>query len=564
MRFLARLALLTFLLAARLALAQQHTGVTAQAIGQANLRSDASIDSNLVGEINAGASYPVVGRSQFYPWILIGDPVSAEPIGWVYDALVVINGSLRRVPVSVHVLNKAPPTATATSPAQIRATHIASAATEVAPATAQSSSPSFGVTGEIIGEVNIRYGPGVDYPRVGVANAGQLFEITGYHTQFPWVRIAFDGVPNNQAWIAKDLMRISGNLLNTPAVTQSRLILPPLTATPPRISAGAAGGEAVALSTEFQILAKHLWNLVLEKGFDPQTSRFGALFVADLQTGEAFSFGDEIAFSGTSINKIGILAALYQHLAGAPSIEIATDIANTMICSENVATNRLLSIVGNGNTYLGAEAVTEFYRQLGWGRSFITAPFTTIGTPEPPPKPIPYPQTSADQQKADPDLSNQLTVSEIGSLLGAIHNCAYQGDGKLIQTFGSAIEPRECRQLLHVMSNNTVDALLKAGVPADIKVAHKHGWIPDTHGNAALFFTPGGDYVIAMMLHQPQWLNFQESLPLIAEVSRRVYNYFNPERPQEAVRDGYIPDANDCNYAGDPLVVDLMQSVWGE
>ena len=408
MRFLARLALMTLLLAARLALAQQHTGVTAQAIGQANLRSDASIDSNLVGEINAGASYPVVGRSQFYPWILIGDPVSAEPIGWVYDALVVINGSLPRVPISEHVFNEAPPTITATSPAQIRATLVASAATKVTPATAQSSSPSFGVTGEIIGEVNIRYGPGVEYPRVGVANAGQLFEITGYHTQFPWVRIAFDGVPNNQAWIAKDLLRISGNLLNTPAVTQSRLILPPLTATPPRISAGAAGGEAVTLSTGFQILAKHLWNLVLEKGFDPQTSRFGALFVMDLQTGEAFSFGDEIAFSGTSINKIGILAALYQHLAGAPSIEIATDIANTMICSENVATNRLLSIVGNGNTYLGAEAVTEFYRQLGWGRSFISAPFTTIGTPEPPPKPIPYPQTSADQLKADPDLSNQL------------------------------------------------------------------------------------------------------------------------------------------------------------
>ena len=114
------------------------------------------------------------------------------------------------------------------------------------------------------------------------------------------------------------------------------------------------------------------------------------------------------------------------------------------------------------------------------------------------------------------------------------------------------------------MSNNTVDALLKAGVPADTRVAHKHGWIADTHGNAALFFTPGGDYVIAMMLYQPAWLNFQESLPLIAEVSRRVYNYFNPEAPQPEIRDGYIPEAGSCDYNGDPLVIDIMQPVWSD
>jgi beta-lactamase class A len=114
------------------------------------------------------------------------------------------------------------------------------------------------------------------------------------------------------------------------------------------------------------------------------------------------------------------------------------------------------------------------------------------------------------------------------------------------------------------MSNNTVDALLKAGVPADIRVAHKHGWIPDTHSNAAVFFTPGGDYVIAMIMYQPEWLNFQESLPVIAEVSRQVYNYFNPDSPQPIVRDGFIPEANDCNYTGDPLVIDLMQPIWDE
>jgi len=545
---------------ASLALAQGQTGISAQALGQANLRAGDNINSALIGEITAGTAYPVLGRSQFYPWLLLGSPGTTSPIGWVYETLVAVSGNLDRVPVSHLKLDNAPATATATSITYPSP----SAPPDANPSLDASPRPSparFGVSGEVIGEVNIRYGPGIDYPRVGVVPAGQTFDITGYHTQFPWVRIYFESVPNKQAWIARDLLRIRGDVFRSPAISQTRLNLPPLSPTPPAIS---SGGEQVPLSTGFRILADHLWNLVLESGFDPQTSRFGALFVMDLGSGEAFSFGDDIAFSGTSINKIAILTALYTQLEAPPSIALATDIANTMICSENVATNRLLSILGGGNSYYGAEAVSGFYEGLGWSRSFITAPFTTIGTPEPPPGPISLPKTSADQLKANPDLSNQLTVSETGALLGSIYRCAYREGGPLVQTFGNRLEPRECRQILHVMSNNTVDALLKAGVPASTRVAHKHGWIADTHGNAALFFTPGGDYVIAMMLYQPEWLNFQESLPLIAEVSRRVYNYFNPESPQPEIRDGYIPEAGSCDYNGNPLVIDIMQPVWND
>ena len=553
-----------FLCFAAFSLAQQpNTGVTAQAIGQANLRADASIDSQRIGEITAGASYPVLGRSQFYPWLLIGEPDTYRPKGWVYNTLVIVQGNIQAVPFSDLVLNP-PPTPTGTSTPN-RASSDALAAATIPVPTATPPAGGFGVTGEVVGEVNIRYGPGIEYPRVGVAFAGERYEITGYHTQVPWVRIRFAGAANQQAWIARDLLKISGRLSSAQAVTQLRLNLPTLTATPAVISASSIVGRSpVSLGARFRALGNDLWNFVLDHGFDPAASRFGALFVMDLQSGEAFAFGDDFAFSGTSINKIGILAALYQTLTYPPAVDAATDIANTMICSENTATNRLLSRLGDGDLYLGAEAVTSFYRQLGLSRSFLTAPFTTIGTPVPPPRPILSPQTSADQTRANPDLSNQITVSEIGALLASVHQCAYGEGGAFTDAFGAAIAPRECRQMLHVMSSNTVDALLKAGVPADVRVAHKHGWISDTHGNAALFFTPGGDYVITMMLFQPEWLDFQESLPVIAEVSRRVYNYFNPDQPQAAIRDGFIPAASSCDYTGDPLVADLMQSVWLE
>ena len=540
---------------------RQNFGVYAQAIGQANLRADDNIEARLVGEIRSGVSYHVLGRSQLYPWLLLGESDTDQPLGWVFETLVVVSGDINRVPFSDLIIDaSAPPSpvAPSASPAP------ASTATSVPP----TSTPTigvFGVSGRVSGEVNIRYGPGVEYPRAGVAYTGDRFEVTGYHALYPWVRIRYPEAAGGQAWMASDLLEISGNVFNTVAISQTRFSLPPFTPTPAAVQASGINGEqALPLGGDLQILADELWNLLLRNDFDPQTSRFGALFFMDLASGEAFAFGDKFAFSGTSLNKVAILAKLYQKLDAPPSIETATDILNTMICSENAATNRLLSIIGDGNAYVGADAVTKLYQELGLTRSFLIAPFTTIGTPEPPPQPLAFPETTADQARAEPDLSNQLTVVEIGSLLANLYQCAYAAGGALIDRFGETLETRECRQMLHVMSNNTVDALLKSGVPADTRVAHKHGWIPDTHGNAALFFTPGGDYVIAMMLFQPEWLNFQESLPLFAEVSRRVYNHFNPEQPQASGREWNIPDANSCNYFGSPLVVDLLQSHWDE
>ncbi len=552
LKAVAHLFVSSLLLCASLVSAQvADTGVRAEALGSANLRAAATIESPIVGEIRAGSRYPVIGRSEFYPWLLLGEPGSQLPKGWVYETLVTVNGNLQRVPLSLVVVNESPPTALPA--ADIPQPDASATSTPVA--------SSWTVFGSVRGEVNIRHGPGVDYPRAGVAAAGDRFEITGYHTQFPWLRIVYAASANGQAWIARDLLEVSGDIFTTAPVSQARFELPPATATPQVVrAAGIYEGAPVPLDPPFAVLGEELWTLLLENGFDPQTSRFGSLFILDLQTRQAFTIGDDYAFSGTSLNKIAILAGLYETLNAPPTLEMATDILNTMICSENTATNRLLSAVGDGNVWLGAQSVSDFLNRHGWTRSFLTAPFTTIGTPEPPPFPITAPQTSADQVKAQPDFSNQLVASETGALLAAVYDCAYGSNHSL----GDGFEGRECRQMLHVMSNNTVDALLKSGVPAETRVAHKHGWIPDTHGNSALFFTPGGDYVIAMLLFQPDWLDFQESLPFFAEVSRRVYNYFNPQQPFFAEREWTIPDVNSCNYFGDELAVDLLQWQWDD
>ena len=561
----AAIAIIVLLVGLLPVLAQQTPAVTAEAVGQANLRAAPDVNSDIVGEITAGARYPVIGRSEFFPWLLLAEANSTTPKGWVFADLVTVQGNLNSVPFSALVITEITTTPSET-PALVGMALPTATTSPAQPQITPTPTLNASVIGEVSGEVNVRYGPGVEYPRLGVAFAGENYEITAWHTQLPWLQIRFPDAPAGLAWIARDLLEVQGDLFSLPSISQTTFNLPTLTPTPITVQTSGLFGESPTdLSPEFQALGNELWNVILSAGFDPATSRFGALFLLDLQTGEALAFGREYAFSGTSISKIAIMARLYAALDGPPDTRTAIDIANTMICSENVATNRLLSVIGGGDIYLGADLVTEFERQLGLERTFLTAPYTIPGvTPEPPPRPIQLPQTSADQIKANPDPSNQLTVDEMGYLLGSIYQCAYEERGPLIEDFPGQFDPRECRQMLHVMSNNTVDALLKAGVPADTRVAHKHGWIDETHGNAAVFFTPGGNYVMVMLLHQPEWLFFGESLPVIAEVSRLVYNYYNPDAPMPEIREGFIPETANCNFAGSPLIDELMAATFDQ
>ncbi|MEQ8676267.1 MAG: serine hydrolase [Aggregatilineales bacterium] len=533
----------------------QATGVTAEAIGQANMRARPDVNAELVGEIFSGTRYPVIGKSEQFPWLLLGDVASLRPIGWIFQDLLNVYGDTNAVPFSSVDVSQ-PFIPSATPPPD-------GVPVESVTQPAATATPNYSVSGTVSGEINVRYGPGVEYDRLFVAQIGQRFEVTAYHTQLPWVQIRYAESPNGFAWIARDLLTFEGNPDLLPAISQTSFNLPTLTPTSAPIrTIVPPNGETVPLSSSFQALGNRLWEVVFSAGFDPQTSRLGALYIQDLRTGEAIAFGEDIAFSGTSINKIAILIELFNIVDGIPDILLATDIANTMICSENATTNRLLSFIGNGDALYGADLTTQLLRDLGLQNTFIAAPYDTTNgvlTPTPVPRALNIPASTADQSRANPDPVNEMTVDEMGYLLSTVYQCAVNGTGALMDT--GNFTPNECQRIIQVMSNNNVDALLRAGVPENIPVAHKHGWIPDTHGNAAIMFTPGGDYVITMMLYQETWLNYSESLPTIAEVSRTAYNFYNPDAPLDIIRDGFIPEANTCNFEGSQLVNQMISPV---
>ncbi|MCC6613978.1 MAG: serine hydrolase [Anaerolineae bacterium] len=554
-----------------------QSSVMAQTTQFANLRAGIGTDTDVVGEIQAGTSYPVIGRTADYPWLLLADPATGQPLGWVFRDVVELTGDPAQVPtfvldstwqplangvyvprafISELVVVETTPTA-ATAADASGATAAPEQPIQATPTLAPTLTPTLNarVTGITQGEINVRYGPGVEYPRVGVAQEGEAFEVTAWHTQLPWVQIAYAGSPNGLGWIQADLLEYSGDRFSLPAISQTLFTLPTLTPTPAVVEAvQPLGGESVPLSPEFAALGNQLWDLMLSEGFDPATSRLGTLFVMNLQTGEAFSFGGDFAFSGMSINKIAVLTEFYGQIDTPPSDAEAYAIVESMTCSENTSTNDILSIIGDGSPYAGAREVTQRLRGLGLENTFIAAPYTPDARIEP--EPVTLPTSNIDQTRTEPDPSNQLEVDEVGALLNDLYQCGINERGALLDTYPDDYAPAECRQILNTMSNNRINALIEMGVPEGTRVAHKHGWIDDTHGDAGIVFTPGGDFVIVVAVHNPIWMNFEESFPLVAEITREVYNYFNPDAPMEAIREGEVSDV--CIGLGNPLIEQLL------
>jgi uncharacterized protein YraI len=416
------------LLCSMIAVHAQTVTVTAEAVGQANLRAAPDVNADLLGQIVSGTSYPVIGRSDLYPWVLLEDPTSQQPMGWVYNDLVKFQGDITSVPISNQVLGAAILPTPTLGPISVDAT--LPAATTDASSAATPVPASGTVTGTVLGEINVRYGPGTEYDRLGVAEAGATFTITARHTQLPWVQISYPQSPNGYGWVATDLLNIQGDLDTVQQISQINFYLPTLTPTPSMVDQAAIG----QISPEFAALGAKLWDNMIKADFDPQTTRFGALYLQNLKTGEALAFEPNVAFSGMSINKIAILATLFGKINDTPDDATASIIAEVMICSENISTNKLLAIIGDGDPYTGAERVTEFMQKLGLKNTFIYTPYANdpFITPETPRVP---PKTEADQVSAEPDPYNQLTVSDMGNLLHDMYQCGLTGDGPLIDNF---------------------------------------------------------------------------------------------------------------------------------
>jgi hypothetical protein len=74
--------------------------VLAQALGTpTNLRSGPGLNFDIVGELKAGDTIPIIGRSVTLPWLVVLWAQAPEGKAWVFNDLVTVLGDITTVPV---------------------------------------------------------------------------------------------------------------------------------------------------------------------------------------------------------------------------------------------------------------------------------------------------------------------------------------------------------------------------------------------------------------------------------------------------------------------------------
>jgi len=84
--------------------------------------------------------------------------------------------------------------------------------------------------------------------------------------------------------------------------------------------------------------------------------------------------------------------------------------------------------------------------------------------------------------------------------------------------------------MLTVIAKNAFSGPIEAGSGKAV-VFHRQAWDERNHGDAALVRSPRGEYVIAVMLHGQGQLDWAETSPIIGDLARLAYGFFNEEMP---------------------------------
>ncbi len=524
--------------------------VFAEAIGQANLRAGPGVEYALVGEIVSGTRYPVLARHAYVPWLQLEVP--GVPVAWVYADLVTLSGPLTQIP-SVTDFPSTADAPVSPTPTLTLAVPPGTATLALSPTPSPTASGPLAIT---LGEANIRFGPDLSYPVMAQVPEGTSLRILERHALVPWLRVALPASPTGSGWLFREIVEVSGDLNSVPLTEATVFTYPTLTPTPQTVIVRNApwGGASSPPGRLADTLGLAMHEYLLGQGFAPTGDRIASVFVLDLRTGDTFTLNDGVAYSGMSLTKIPILVTYFLYHSGPLSRDEAFWVADTMMCSENLTTNELLAQIGSGDPLRGAQRVTAAMQTLGLGSTFILRPYTVL--PDEPVVEVGTIRTAADQNRARPDPTNQIVPAELGWLLASVYQCAQGQGGLLLQHFPTAITPQECRQILTAMDANAIGVFLEAGVPRTAQVIHKHGWIGDTHGDAGIVFGPESAYIFVAVLYQEDWLEFEQSAPVIGELSRLAWNAFNPSAPVEALNEGIVPA--ECDPRSDPVMALLL------
>lgn len=220
-----------------------------------------------------------------------------------------------------------------------------------------------------------------------------------------------------------------------------------------------------------------------------------SIYTCNLTTGaECSAYSQKM--QAASLIKLYIMGCVYENyetLSASNDADTIDSLLRSMITvSDNDAANRLVEILGDGDSASGMARINDFCQKHGFRD-------THMG------------RLLLDSNSSD---DNYTSVEDCGKLLTAI----YKGDSSFENT----------ESMYALLKAQEIKTKISVGIPTvnGAKVANKTGELSDVENDAGIIYdSPRNDFIICVM--SEDLANTEGARSSIAELSRQLYGYFN-------------------------------------
>jgi beta-lactamase class A len=259
-----------------------------------------------------------------------------------------------------------------------------------------------------------------------------------------------------------------------------------------------------------------------------------AVTVHDLETDEWLGINDGSVFAGASVMKVPIMVYAYAKLGHLDAQQQAWLEAMIMHSSNSTANNLLAAGAGGQGTEAalrGAQEMTEMLHELSLQHTYHLVPYESADWLE---QRGLLPQVRPDYEGPEPYTEAgrfiRTTPREMAQFFTMLAQCA-QGEGPLLHYRDGAITRDACVEMMNWLGRPHDTERMMAGIPDDVKVAHKGGWLTDMQADVGIVFSPNRTYVAAIYLWRDGLVSDSNASPspYLGALSHTIYSFYNPE-----------------------------------
>ena len=262
----------------------------------------------------------------------------------------------------------------------------------------------------------------------------------------------------------------------------------------------------------------------IEQEFSKQEGVFAVAF-KDLSTGKELLMNDTVTFHAASTMKTPVLVEVYKQAA-----EGKFSLSDSLILK-----NEFKSIVDGSLFSLDPtdDSETELYKHIGEKRtiSFLLYQMIIVSSNLATNliiELVDAKNVSASMQQLGAKDIHVLRGVEDGKAFAKGLNNTITANGLMIlfekMAKGETVNPADSQAMIDILLDQKFNEIIPAGLPSNVKVAHKTGSINGVQHDSGIVFLPGGKKYVLVLLSK-KLTNEKAAITAMANVSKLIYEY---------------------------------------